>query len=192
MKLTGVRARATQDWCERGGIVGRGVLVDWLRWYETKHGTPPSPVSRHEIPVSEIQQTLEWQGTTTKPGDIMLIRSGYVRWHKCVPQPSIPHLETRPRSPFSPHASLSSPAERKKGTQDNSTAIGLQGNEATVRWLYDRHFAAVGGDTVAFEAWPPRMDAGFCLHEWLLVQWGTPIGECAQPRVRVCVCVCVV
>ena len=88
VKLTGGRVRARRkDWCERGGIVGRGVLVDWLRWYETKHGTPPSPVSRHEIPVSEIQQTLEWQGTATRPGDIMLVRSGYVRWHKCVSYP---------------------------------------------------------------------------------------------------------
>jgi hypothetical protein len=23
------------NWCERGGIVGRGVLVDWLSWYST-------------------------------------------------------------------------------------------------------------------------------------------------------------
>ena len=48
-----------------------------------------------------------------------------------------------------------------------------------MRWLYNQHFAAVGGDTVAFEAWPPKIHAGFCLHEWLLVQWGTPIGECS-------------
>lgn len=50
--------------------------------------------------------------------------------------------------------SFAGPEERKKGTQDNSTAIGLQNNEATVRWLYDQHFAAVGGDTVAFEGQP--------------------------------------
>jgi len=75
------------------------------------------------------------------------------------------------------HFSFASPADRKKGTQDNSVAIGLQGNEATVRWLYDQHFAAVAGDTVAFEAWPPALESGFCLHEWLLVQWGTPIGR---------------
>lgn len=24
------------NWCERGGIVGRGVLVDWLSWYEVR------------------------------------------------------------------------------------------------------------------------------------------------------------
>lgn len=141
-------------WCERGGIVGRGVLVDWLSWYEQKHGDPPSPVSRHEIPVSELDECLRWQGTAARPGDILLVRSGYVRWHD-----------------------RASPEERRKGTQQNSVAIGLQNNETTVRWLYDHHFAAVAGDTVAFEAWPPPLRKGWCLHEWLLVQWGTPIGE---------------
>jgi len=142
------------NWCERGGIVGRGVLVDWLGWYEKKHGDPPSAVSRHEIPVSELDEALRYQGTTTRPGDILVVRSGYVRWHN-----------------------YASPQDRKKGTQENSVAIGVQNNETTVRWLYDHHFAAVAGDTVAFEAWPPPMQTGWCLHEWLLVQWGTPIGE---------------
>lgn len=141
-------------WCERGGIVGRGVFVDWLSWYEKKHGDPPSAVSRHEIPVSELDEVLKYQGTTPRPGDILIVRSGYVRWHD-----------------------YASPEERKRGTQDNSVAIGLQNNEATVRWLYDHHFAAVAGDTIAFEAWPPPLETGWCLHEWLLTQWGTPVGE---------------
>lgn len=75
------------------------------------------------------------------------------------------------------YSSDASEAERKKGTQDNSIAIGLQGSETSVRWLYDHHFAAAVGDTVAFEAWPPKIAEGWCLHEWLLVQWGSPIGE---------------
>lgn len=70
------------NWCERGGIVGRGVLVDWLRWHETHKGPAPSAVSRYEIPVEELEATLTWQGTSTRPGDILMIRSGYVRWHK--------------------------------------------------------------------------------------------------------------
>lgn len=118
----------THNWCERGGIVGRGILVDWIRWYEHKHGNPPSPITRHEIPVSELVETMKYQGLTPRPGDIMIVRSGYVRWHN-----------------------FANPEERKRGTQENSIAIGLQNNEATVRWLYDQHFAAVAGDTVAFE-----------------------------------------
>lgn len=73
----------THVWCERGGIVGRGVLCDWLRWYEETTGkTAPSAVSRHEIPIEEIEATLTWQGTETRQGDILLIRTGYVRWHE--------------------------------------------------------------------------------------------------------------
>jgi hypothetical protein len=72
----------THNWCEQGGIVGRGVLCDWVRWYEEKNGKAPNPVSRHEIPIEEIAETLKWQGTTLKQGDILMIRSGYVRWHK--------------------------------------------------------------------------------------------------------------
>ena len=53
--------------------------------------------------------------------------------------------------------------------------IGVENSIETVRWLYDKHFAAVAGDTMGFEAWPYPKDC--CLHEWLLCQWGTPIGE---------------
>ncbi|PSN66454.1 hypothetical protein BS50DRAFT_677653 [Corynespora cassiicola Philippines] len=142
------------NWCERGGIVGRGVLVDWLRWYEATKGQAPSPVTRHEISVDELNEVLKWQGTSTRQGDILLVRSGYVRWHN-----------------------NASKSERKYGTQEAGVAIGIEGSEKSVRWLYDHHFAAVVGDTVAFEAWPPQFETGWCLHEWLLTQWGTPIGE---------------
>lgn len=83
LRAPGQPLTSRTDWCERGGIVGRGVLVDWVRWYEHKHGkAPPSPVTRHEIPVAEIDEALKYQGTTTRPGDILIVRTGYVRWHK--------------------------------------------------------------------------------------------------------------
>lgn len=106
--------------------------------YEAKHGDPPSAITRHEIPITEIEDCLKWQNTTTRAGDILIIRSGYVRWHNYAP-----------------------PEERRAGTETSSKAIGLQNNEATVRWLYEHHFAAVAGDTVAFEAWPPPMETGW-------------------------------
>lgn len=53
--------------------------------------------------------------------------------------------------------------------------IGIANTDETVRWLYSKHFAAVAGDTMGFEAWPYPENC--CLHEWLLCQWGTPIGE---------------
>ena len=51
-----------------------------------------------------------------------------------------------------------------------------------LKWLFcwaantsrDHHFAAVAGDTVAYEAWPPTQP---WLHEHLLAMQGTLIGE---------------
>ena len=80
-----------------------------------------------------------------------MIRSGYVRWHDNANE-----------------------ADRKSGTRDNSVAIGVQANEKTIRWFYEKHLAALVGDTVAFEAWPPKFTDGWCLHEWILVS----AGEC--------------
>lgn len=64
---------------------------------------------------------------------------------------------------------------RRDGTCKQSRAIGVANTMETVRWLYDRHFAAVASDTLSFEVWPYPKDC--CLYEWLLCQWGTPIGE---------------
>lgn len=47
--------------------------------------------------------------------------------------------------------------------------------EDTLRWLWDNQFSVVGGDTNAFESWPPNQKVGFSLHEVLLAGWGCPI-----------------
>lgn len=109
-----------------------------------------------------------------RQGDILCIRSGYAT---VAFTDTITPASTNPSSRYVRWHNYASPEERQNGTQTNSRAIGLQNNETTVRWLYDHHFAAVAGDTVAFEAWPPPMETGWCLHEWLLTEWGTPIGE---------------
>ncbi|KAL7953712.1 putative cyclase domain-containing protein [Trichoderma compactum] len=142
------------NWCERGGIVGRGILVDMVRHYEKTTGKVPDAWSTFEITVSDLEAALAHQGTVPRQGDILLIRSGYIKRHN-----------------------ESTDDERRAGTQQNSHAIGLAPSEETVRWLYKHHFAAMAGDTVAFEAWPRDMANPWALHEWCLVWWGTPLGE---------------
>jgi Putative cyclase len=144
----------THNMCDRGGIVGRAILVDWLSWWETKHPgeEPPSAISTHPIPVSEVEEVLRAQGTVPKVGDIFIMRTGFVRWHN-----------------------EADAATRAHGTRDTHHMIGLANTEETVRWLYSQHFSAVAGDTMGFEAWPYPEDCS--LHEWLLCQWGCPIGE---------------
>lgn len=126
-----------------------------MRFYEKRDGRAPDPWKRHEITAQDLKDALKDQGTTPKQGDILMVRSGYIRRHN-----------------------EASAEERKLGTQSaDAQAIGVAGNEASVRWLYDQHFAAHVGDTVAFEAWPPDTKSGFVLHEWSLVSWGAPLGE---------------
>jgi hypothetical protein len=43
--------------CDAGGIAGRGILLDYVSWYEAKHGkTAPLPYTKHEINVSELEE----------------------------------------------------------------------------------------------------------------------------------------
>ncbi|KAK7948064.1 uncharacterized protein PG986_008950, partial [Apiospora aurea] len=141
------------NFCDRGGIVGRGVLIDMVRYW-TKIGQElPNPWSTYSITVPELEAALADQGTTIKQGDILLVRSGYVKRHN-----------------------ESTEAECKAGTQ-GANSIGVAPCEETVRWLYGYHLAAVGGDTIGFEALPRDPENVWALHEWLLVFWGTPIGE---------------
>lgn len=125
-----------------------------VQFYEDRDGKAPDAWTHYEIPVADVKTALQKQGTTTRQGDILMVRSGYVRRHN-----------------------EASSSERMNGTCNNSKAIGLQANEETIRWLYDCHFAAHVGDTVAFEAWPPIEGNRFVIHEWSLVWWGAPIGE---------------
>ncbi|KAF4556990.1 Hypothetical protein D9617_1g088720 [Elsinoe fawcettii] len=138
----------------RGGIVGRGVLVDWVRWWQhTWPGKPlPAANQAHRIPISEIDEAARFQGLSFKQGDILIIRTGYLSWYNSAAE-----------------------SDRKANMQDEHTFIGVENSMATVRWLYYRHFSAVATDAPGFEAWPYPSDC--CLHEWLLASWGTPIGE---------------
>lgn len=126
-----------------------------VRFYENRDGKAPDAWTRFEIPVADLRAALADQGTVPKQGDLLMIRSGYVRRHD-----------------------RASAEERKLGTFGTDTkAIGVASNEEMVRWLYSQHFSAHIGDTVAFEAWPPPHLGQWIIHEWSLVWWGAPIGE---------------
>ncbi len=88
------------------------------------------------------------------PGNILLIRSGYVKAFDMLSDDAVKSLVTRPHPP----------------------AIGVNSSEETLKWLWDTGFAAVAGDMPSFEAWPCQ-NLKYFLHEWLLAGWGMPIGE---------------
>ncbi len=140
-----------QAWARRG-IAGRGVLVDYRRW-ALANGRDYIPGERHEITVQNLQAAAQSQGVSFQTGDILVVRSGWVEWYLALDRAG------REQAAVMPH-----------------TAVGIAQGEDTLRFLWDNHFAAVAGDTIAFEAYPAHPQHGF-MHETLLGLWGMPIGE---------------
>jgi kynurenine formamidase len=101
-----------------------------------------------------LQDVAASQGTKFLNGDILFIRTGWVREYGKLTEQECRDL-----------AAVRSPS-----------VIGVESSEATLRWIWDQGFAAVAGDQPSFEAWPCQ-NTDFWLHEWLLAGWGLPIGE---------------
>lgn len=140
---------------ENGGIVGRGVLLDYKSWAETQGlWSVDSCFQTTSITVSILDKIAAHQGVEFRQGDILFIRTGWT----------------------SAYDALSSAARTKLSETYPPPAIGVESSKATLRWIWGKGFAAVAGDQPSFEAWPCR-DTAFLLHEWLLAGWGLPIGE---------------
>lgn len=152
-----------QEWA-REGICGRGVLLDYVR-YATKKGIQYSTFSDHSIPLSVLLEIAAEQRVSFRRGDILLVRVGVIREWETVMTPEDKLAYARSEKPQ--HA-------------------GVEGTEEMLRWIWNQGFAAVAGDAISFEVYPPpksyqrqdgaQVEACF-LHETLLAGWGMPIGE---------------
>jgi len=135
------------------GIAGRGVLLDHYAWAQ-RNGKPYDPVSGYAIPLAELLEVAKDEGVTFQPGDILLVRSGYITRYYELVKSDPGKLEALAHEPcFS----------------------GVEQSEEMKAFLHDNYFAAVGGDAPAFEAWPRKTE--WYLHEFLLALWGCLIGE---------------
>ncbi|OAA65390.1 hypothetical protein SPI_02177 [Niveomyces insectorum RCEF 264] len=162
---TGNKQLGTDHWVKNGGIAGRGVLLDYVHYCEA-HGKPvPYAHSNHGITVDDLEAIAAFEGVEFRTGDILFIRSGFTRWYDNAPED-----------------------ERKEAFTGQSRFIGIVSDRTSRDWLWNRHFAAVAGDTFAFELRPKDTSTGILLHEWLLPRWGMPIGEMfnLEPLAQVC------
>ncbi|TKY89916.1 hypothetical protein EX895_001213 [Sporisorium graminicola] len=161
------------------GICGRGVLLDvfdylshhgtdhvkrdnydWSHWPEHGGGKGYDPRSGFRITVDDLIATAKHQNVTLRRGDILLVRSGFTaRYYSLSP---------------AERAEWSNPAPASGGA--GMEFAGVEQSDEMREFLWNQHFAAVAGDSPAFEARPTKH--GECmLHETLLAMWGMPIGE---------------
>ncbi|HUQ39075.1 MAG TPA: cyclase family protein [Acidimicrobiales bacterium] len=61
------------------GFATRGVVVDVAAWRESA-GRPIDVAGGEMVPIDEVLETLDHQGSPIEPGDILLLRFGWLRW----------------------------------------------------------------------------------------------------------------
>ena len=145
-----------EHWARRG-IVTRGVLLD-LEKFRHEAGEPIDPRSSELIPKETLQACARAQSVEIRPGDILLLRFGWIKWY----------LEE------------STPEEREKlNTDETGTGLvspGIGPADEMAGYLWNLHIAAVAADNTSVEPWPPTPQTGF-MHFRLIPHFGMPIGE---------------
>ncbi len=140
----------------RKGIVGRGVLLDLGRYLE-RQGTPLDYTTSTPIRRESLTACAKAQGVTIQPGDILVLRTGWLRWY----------LEE------------ATPEQRQRLGGEAMTdwqAPGIDPSPEMAEYLWNLHIAAIAADNTSVEAWPPTPESGF-LHFRLIPHFGMPIGE---------------
>ena len=139
----------------RRGIAGRFVLADVER-YRRRVGRPIRNDLSDAIGVEDLEATLADQQVELEVGDILLIRLGWIEWYEAHADP-----ETR----------------RDLASSELPRSPGLKQEPALVRWLWDRHVAAVAADNPGLEATPFEFAVGSFLHYDLIPLLGITVGE---------------
>jgi kynurenine formamidase len=140
----------------RKGIAGRGVLLDVGRDLESQ-GTPLDCAGATMITVETLEACVKSEGVLIETGDILLIRTGWLRWY----------LEE------------ATPEQKQTMAADSFVALrtpGLGPADAMAEYLWNLHIAAVAADNPALEVFPATEANGF-LHFKLIPHFGMSIGE---------------
>lgn len=128
------------------GVVGRGVLVDIARHREVDHLGRAEPFE-----LDELLAAAEAQGVQFRPGDVLLVRTGWIE------------LFYRDRDRF---------------YEQPFHEPGLVYTRAVSEWFHDQQIAAYGTDTVANEIQPqPGTDVMSVLHAALMRNLGVAFNE---------------
>jgi kynurenine formamidase len=150
--LTGTEGtrNGIEHWARRG-IVGRGVLADVPRFMEGA-GRAWNPVEPDEISLDDLEAVIRSQGLTLRPGDVLLLRTGFV------------------------HAYRGLTRSQREALAADARAAGLKPNDPFPQFFWDHRIAAIAADNIAVERWPIDPEKGF-LHIQLIAHLGMALGE---------------
>ena len=146
------RRNTIEHWAKRG-IAGRGVVLDMVRTLADA-GRAYEPGTSTGFSVEDLELARRRAGIDFRPGDIVLVHTGFARWY------------------------LEQPLSVRAAYSRTLTTPGLASGEDMCRYLWDAHVAAVASDTFAVEVFPPDRSSvtGF-LHRMLIGQFGMALGE---------------
>ncbi|KAJ7190087.1 hypothetical protein GGX14DRAFT_606520 [Mycena pura] len=146
------------------GIAGRGILLDWARWMDSKHATFDA-FNATTISTADLDAVAAFQGldpaTFARPGDFLVVRTGFTQQYVAL----------------APHDQAILPYREGNDAQ----FLGMEATDEMLRWLWDKKLALVGSDNPAFESLP--LGLGFIdgvqrsLHQVFLGGWGQSIVE---------------
>lgn len=140
-----------EHWARRG-IVGRGVLLDVGRWFESQ-GRSFDYSTTTPITADDIEATRQAQGVELMTGDILLVRTGWMAYY------------------------LQQPETWRLSIARNPTVPGLEPSRAMIEYMWDHHVTAVCADNYAVEVFPFMVPLGESLHGQLLALLGIALGE---------------
>ncbi|PVH76622.1 hypothetical protein DL98DRAFT_425184 [Cadophora sp. DSE1049] len=144
---------------KQGGIAGRAVLLDFAAYADSvgfAYDAMEYSISFEELVACiKYQEEISGEIIEFMTGDILLIRCGYTK----------------------SYLKLGKEDEESAGKLLPPQTCGVRQDIRLLKWLWENHFSAVGGDSPSFESFPANADAGFMFHEVLLAGWGCPIGE---------------
>jgi len=149
---TGNAKLGIHHWADK--FVGRGVLIDAFG-FRKKQGRAVNALAKDVYTLEELEGALKAQGTTLKPGAILLVRTGWMESYD----------------------TLSADGKAALAPMDKLSSMGIEASREMAAWLWNHRVAAIGTDCPAVEAFPFNfMDEG-ALHYRALPLLGLPLGE---------------
>ena len=133
------------------GLVGRCVLVDVDRW-RSRRGRPLEQGTQDPITVRDLEDCIAEQGTSIKPGDVLLVRTGWTTWYRSLA------------------------ADERVECSSRATNPGLLDPQLP-EYLWNLHIAAIASDNPAVEITRPRTGPQLTAHRCVLALLGIPLGE---------------